>query len=112
MLKRWLILTLAILAASYLVPGVDVRSFGAAVGAAAVLGLLNVFVRPLVLFLTLPLSCVTLGLFLFVVNGLMFFLMGRLVPQWIEVPSIHQAIFASVVVSVIGALLGGGGEEE
>jgi len=64
-ITRWLVITVAILLASYFVPGIKVNTLSTAVIAACVLGLINVFIRPIVMVLTLPLSILTLGLFLF-----------------------------------------------
>src|SRR5688572_11529488 len=72
LLVRWLLLAAALLLVAYLYPGVSVTSFGAAMVAALVLGLLNTVVRPLRVLLTLPVTLITLGLFLFVINALMF----------------------------------------
>jgi putative membrane protein len=68
-LLRWLILTAAILAAAYLLDGIVIRDFLSAFLAAAVLGILNAFFRPLLLLLTLPLNILSLGLFTFVINA-------------------------------------------
>ena len=72
LIVRWLLLAAALLLVAHLSPGVSVNSFAAALVAALVLGLLNVLVRPLLVLLTLPVTVLTLGLFLFVINALMF----------------------------------------
>jgi putative membrane protein len=72
LIARWFLLAAALLLVAYLYPGVIVSSFGAAMIAAFVLGLLNTVVRPLLVLLTLPVTLLTLGLFLFVINALMF----------------------------------------
>ena len=71
-LVRWLLLAAALLLVAYLYPGVTVTSFGSAMIAAFVLGLFNTLLRPLLVLLTLPVTLLTLGLFLFVINALMF----------------------------------------
>ena len=71
-LIRWLITTLAILAVPYLISGVRVESFGSAMLTAAILGILNALVRPILIILTLPLTILTLGLFILVINALLF----------------------------------------
>ena len=68
-ITRWLIITVAILLASQFVPGIQVDTLSTAVIAACVLGLINVFIRPIVVLLTLPLSILTLGLFYFFINA-------------------------------------------
>jgi putative membrane protein len=72
LLLVWIVNAVALLAVSYLMPSVQVTSFGAALAAAAVLGLVNAFVRPILVILTLPVTLLTLGLFIFVLNGLLF----------------------------------------
>ena len=77
---RWIINTLAVMLAAYLVPGVSVTNFWAALITALVMGLINAIVRPLVIILTLPVNILTLGLFTLVINALMFWLASALVP--------------------------------
>jgi putative membrane protein len=72
LLVRWLLLAAALLLVAHVSPGVTITGFGTALGAALVLGLLNTLVRPLLVLLTLPVTVLTLGLFLFVINALMF----------------------------------------
>ena len=69
---RWLLLAAALLLVTYLYPGVTIKSYSAALLAAFVLGLFNTLLRPLLVLLTLPVTLITLGLFLFVINALMF----------------------------------------
>lgn len=68
-ITRWLIITAAILLASQFVPGIEVDKLSTAVIAACVLGLINIFIRPIVVILTLPLSILTLGVFYFFINA-------------------------------------------
>jgi putative membrane protein len=76
----WLINAVALIAVAYLMPTVGVSSFGAALVAALVLGLINAVVRPVLVLLTLPVTILTLGLFIFVLNGLLFWMVGT----WLE----------------------------
>lgn len=78
-LLRWLLNALAVMAAAYLVPGVNVQSIWAALIAALVIGLINALVRPIILLLTLPINILTLGLFTLVINALMFWLASTVV---------------------------------
>jgi len=103
LLINWLVTTMAILLAAYLVPGVRVQGVGAAVIAAAILGILNVLVRPVLVFLTFPITVVTLGLFLFVINALMFWLAGAIVPGF-EVRSFWSALLGALTVSIVSFL--------
>ncbi|MBU1348558.1 phage holin family protein [Patescibacteria group bacterium] len=78
-LIRFILNALAVMAAAYIVPGISVRNFWAALIAALVIGLANALVRPVLLLLTLPITIVTLGLFTLVINALMFWLAAVLV---------------------------------
>ena len=69
-LIHWLLASLSLIVTGYVVPGVEVRNFAAALLAAVVVGLVNTFIWPVLVFLTLPITVVTFGLFLFVANGL------------------------------------------
>ena len=100
MLLKWLILTLAILMTSYLLPGVSVANVSAAIIAALVLGLINIFIKPLVLILTLPINILTLGLFTFIINALMILLAAAIVPGF-DVISFWWALLFSVILSII-----------
>jgi len=77
---RWVLNTLAVMLAAYLVPGVHVSGFWSALITALVMGLINAIIRPVVVILTLPVNIITLGLFTLVINALMFWLAAYLVP--------------------------------
>jgi putative membrane protein len=100
----WLINTLALLAVSYLMPSVQVSSFGAALAAALLLGLVNAFVRPLLVILTLPVTLLTLGLFIFVLNGLLFLGVANLL-EGFYVAGFWPAIFGAILFSFVSWLL-------
>ena len=95
LLLVWLINTAALLALPYLMSSIRVDSFASALIAALVLGLINTFIRPLLILLTLPVTLVTLGLFILVINGLLFWAVG----SWIE--GFHVAGFWSGVGGAI-----------
>jgi putative membrane protein len=99
-LLKWLISTLAVIITAYLLPGVHVRNFFAALVAALVLGIINAIIRPIFVVLTLPLTVVTLGLFLFVINALLILLTSAVVPGF-EVRGFWWALLFSLVLSVI-----------
>jgi putative membrane protein len=91
---------LALLAVPYLMHSVDVTSIGAALVAALILGLVNTLIRPVLLLLTLPVTLLSLGLFIFIVNGFMFWL----VAQWVDgfhVDSFLSAVGGAILYSVI-----------
>lgn len=102
----WILNAVALLAVAYLMPSVKVDSFGAAMLAALLLGLVNAVIRPLLLILTLPVTLLTLGLFIFVVNGLMFWLAGSIF-QGFTVAGFWPAIFGSVIYSIVSWALTG-----
>ncbi|MGA0584730.1 MAG: phage holin family protein, partial [Castellaniella sp.] len=78
LLLVWILNAVALLVVAYILPGITVASFGSALIAALVLGLLNAVVKPLLILLTLPLTIVTLGLFLLVLNALVFWFAGSI----------------------------------
>jgi putative membrane protein len=101
---RWLLLAAALLLVAYLYPGVKFTSFGAAMIAAFVLGLLNTFLRPILVILTLPVTMVTLGLFLFVVNALMFYFAASVLDGF-NVTGFTAALIGSVIYSLCGMVV-------
>jgi putative membrane protein len=100
----WLINALALIAVAYLMPSIAVSSFGTALVAALVLGLVNAVVRPVLVLLTLPVTLLTLGLFIFVLNGLLFW--G--VASWLEgfhVAGFWAGVFGAILFSLVSWLL-------
>ena len=97
---KWLCSALALLAVAYLYSGVVVTSFTGALIAAAVLGVLNTIVRPLLVLLTLPVTLVTLGLFMFVINALMFWAAASLV-SGLNVNGFWAALIGSLIYSLL-----------
>ncbi len=104
LLIKWLLSAAALLLVAYLYQGVEVRSFTAALIAAFVIGLLNAVVRPILVILTLPVTVVTLGLFLFVINALMFWAAASLLDGF-EVRGFVAALIGSLIYSVIGMVI-------
>ena len=100
LIVKWLFSAAALLAVAYIYSGVVVTSFTAALIAAAVLGLLNAVVRPVLVLLTLPVTLVTLGLFLFVINALMFWAAASLL-DGLHVTGFVAALIGSVIYSVL-----------
>ncbi len=100
LLVNWLLSAAALLAVAYLYSGVVVSSFTAALLAAAVLGALNLVVRPILVLLTLPVTLATLGLFLFIVNALMFWAAASLVTG-LSVRGFGAALIGSLLYSVL-----------
>jgi putative membrane protein len=104
LIVRWLLLAAALLLVAYVYPGVAIKSFGAAMIAAFVLGLLNTFVRPLLVLLTLPVTLLTLGLFLFVINALMFWAAASLLDGF-NVSGFGAALIGSLIYSLCGMVI-------
>jgi len=104
LLLTWVINALALLALPYLMQSVRVDSIGAALVAALVLGLVNTLIRPLLVLLTLPVTFVTLGLFIFVINGVLFWVVSQMVGGF-QVAGIWSAIGAAVLYSLISWVL-------
>ena len=102
-LLRVLIIILGLLVASALVPGVEIDGAGSFILAAILLGLVNAFVRPIAVLLTLPLTIVTLGLFLFVVNAAMFGLVAAILDDF-HVSGFWSAVLGSLVVSITSTI--------
>ena len=100
LLFTWLIHAASLMILPYLLPSIHVRDFGTALIGALLLGLVNMFIRPILVLLTLPITLLTLGLFIFIINGFLFWL----VSHWLgglHVNSFGAALLASLVYSVI-----------
>jgi putative membrane protein len=100
---RLLINALAILLVAYLIPGITVSGFWAALIMAIVLGIINALISPLVKILTLPISILTLGLFTLVINALMFLLASYFVTD-VEINSFASAFWGALIISIISWL--------
>jgi putative membrane protein len=104
LLAVWLINALALLALPYILPSIRVDGFVTALWVAVVLGLINAVIRPVLLLLTLPVTLLTLGLFIFVINGLMFLLAAKMLDGFV-VDSFMAGVIGSALYSVISWLL-------
>ena len=103
-IAKWLLSALALLAVAYLYSGVQVSSFGSAMLAALVIGLLNAVLRPILVILTLPVTIVTVGLFLFIVNGLMFWFASGLLGGF-HVTGFWAAVLGALLYSILGLIV-------
>jgi len=101
---RWLILTFSIIATSYLIDGIQVSGFVSAFFAAAILGILNAFFRPILLILTLPVNLLSLGLFTFVINAIVLMMVSGVISGF-EVYGFWSAVFGSLLISLVSWLL-------
>jgi putative membrane protein len=98
-ITRWLVITAAILLSSWLVPGIKVDTLLTAIIAAAILGLINVFIKPVLFILTLPLSIITLGVFTFFINALLLQLVAYMI-QGFEVKGFLAAFLGALIISL------------
>jgi len=103
LLARWIVNAAALLLVAYMYSGVQVGSFTAALIAALVLGLVNAVVRPIFVILTLPVTVLTLGLFLFVINALLFWLVAEVVSGF-TVTGFMAALIGSLLFTIITTL--------
>ena len=105
-LLRWLVLTAAVLIASWLLDGIHVTGLFPAFLAAATLGILNAFLRPLLILLTLPINILTLGLFTFLINALMLKIVSEVIPGF-YVYGFWTAVFGALIIGTVSWLLNG-----
>lgn len=101
---RWFLLAAALMLVAHTCPGVEVKSYTSALVAAAVLGLLNTLLRPILVLLTLPVTVVTLGLFLFVINAVIFYFAGRLLDGF-EVNGAWSSLIGSLMYTALGVVV-------
>ncbi len=104
LLVRWVLNGLALILTAYLLEGIQLSGFGAALVASLVLGIVNAIIRPVLLFFTLPLNLLTLGLLTFIINGIMLKLTASLVSGF-EVKGFFTAVFGSILISLASSLL-------
>ena len=102
-LQRWLITTVSVLVATHMVDGIRHDNLQGLLEATLVLGLLNAFLRPLLLLLSLPLVVVTLGLFTLVINAVLLYLVGQM--KFFHVRSFSAAFWGALVISLVSLLL-------
>lgn len=99
-LLHWLILTLAVIASQYVVPGIKVSTFVTAVVVAAILAFINMIIKPIVGILTLPINILTLGLFSLILNALFFWSIAYVVAGF-SVANFQAAFLGSVIISIL-----------
>ncbi len=103
-LVRWLITSVSVLVAAHVIPGISYSGWGALVGASLLLGIINAFVRPVLLLLSLPFIIVTMGLFIFVVNALLLMFVSAMIPSF-HVAGFWSAFFGAIVVGIVSWIL-------
>lgn len=97
----WILNSAALIGLTYFLPGISVSGFGRALLVVLVLGLVNTLIRPVILFFTLPINILSLGLFTFVINALMFWLVGWLIDGF-SVAGFMPAFWGALCMMVIG----------
>jgi putative membrane protein len=101
---KWLLSATALLAIAQIYNGVEVENFAAALVAAFVIGLFNIFLRPIMIVLTLPVTLFTLGLFLFVINALLFWAAATIL-EGFQVQGFAAALLGSLIYSILGLII-------
>lgn len=101
---RWVLFALALLFTAWLVPGISFVNFQTALLAAFVMGLVNIFIRPIILIFTLPINLLTLGLFTFVINALMLLFVAKIVTGFM-IAGFLAALLGSIVLSLISIFI-------
>jgi len=103
-LLRWVLYALSIVFVAWVIPGIDVSNFLSAMLVCIVIALINVFIRPIIEFISLPVNFLTLGLFSFVINAFLLMLAGKLTPGF-EVDGFLPALLGSILLSLLSGLL-------
>ena len=105
LIVRWMLLAAALLLVDHLYPGVQVKGFGSAMLAAFVIGLFNALLRPILVLLILPVTLLTLGLFLFVINAVMFYAAAAVLGNDLMVSGFGAALIGSLIYSLCGVII-------
>jgi putative membrane protein len=101
---RWVVNAVLLLLIPYIVPGIEMKNFGTALVAALVLAFVNALIKPILILLTLPINLLTLGLFILVINALMFWLVSAIVKGF-YISGFWPAFFAALVFSIFSLVL-------
>lgn len=104
LLLRWILFALAVIFTAWLVPGISVENFQSAMLVTVIIALINIFVRPLIVFITLPINILTLGIFTLVINSLLLMLAGYLSPGF-EVNGFLSAFLGSIVLAFLALVI-------
>lgn len=103
-IANWFLNALALFLVSKILPGIHLAGFWSALVAAAVIGLINALIKPLLLLLTLPITLITLGLFTFIINALLLLLASSLTPGF-KIDGFGTALLGSILLSIVSTLL-------
>jgi len=100
LLIKWVVLALSIMFVGWIIPGISISSFFTALIAGIVIALVNVFIKPILIFLTLPINILTLGIFILVINAILFMFVAYIVPG-VEVDGFWSAFWGAIVLSIL-----------
>ena len=100
LLLKWIALSLAIMFVGWIIPGITISSFATALVASIVIALVNLVIKPILVFLTLPINILTLGLFILVINALLFMFVAYLIPG-VEVDGFWSAFLGALILSIL-----------
>ena len=100
LILKWLALALSTMFVGWIIPGITISSFVTALIASAVIALVNLVIKPILVFLTLPINILTLGLFILVINALLFMFVAYLVPG-VEIDGFWSAFWGAVILSIL-----------
>lgn len=103
-IARVLINSVAIYITALFVKGIDIRSFGAAIGAAIIMGIVNALIRPVLIILSLPINIMTLGLFTFIINGISLLIVSGITSGF-YVAGLGAAAFGSIIISIVSSII-------
>lgn len=101
---RWVLLALALILVAWIVPGIQIANILTALITAAVIGVINLFIRPIIMVLTLPINIITLGLFTFIINAFLLMLTAYLVPGF-AVSGFFAALIGSLLLSILSVII-------
>lgn len=101
---RWILLALTLVFVAWLLPGIHLMSFSSALWAALVIGIINVFIRPILMIITVPINIITLGLFTFILNALLLMLVAHVVSGFI-IDGFFSALIGSILISIVSVFI-------
>ena len=104
LIVKWILFALAIIFTAWIIPGISVANFLSAMFVVIIIALINMFIRPLIMFITLPINFLTLGIFTFVINALLLMLAGFVAPGF-EVEGFWSALLGSLVLSILNMFI-------
>ncbi len=104
LILRWILFALAVMLAAWIIPGISVENFPAALLLAFIMGLINAFIKPLLMLITLPINVLTLGIFGLIINALLFMLAGYFAPG-VSISGFLPALLGSLLLTFLGAAI-------